>query len=364
MKKIILLFIGLSLFTCKSSSFKEVPEKDKIRILIAKANPEIYKLVKEKFESTGQFRIISPDDQDKALYKLKDCSTKDCTFELGKVLFAKLLLTYTTETVLQGDYTLYSYKIADVSQGVYLASSYDIVYSAGEDKYKKIYVTLNSIQSIDMSNLKVDHDLLINKLIESLEKSFENKKKKPHRMIFTKYGFFEEAFKCEIIGRLELELIDDLTIEKTLSQLKKKQQYGAEDYDIQLGKIFLAQYIFSNTILFSNNKGIQVSPKIFSVQNASFFKSYYEDFYIKLGEEFVHWGIANKLLSNATSYDREFRNIDFSNPPTFTDIIHLEHLDSDKLPPSLPSINIRKRIISKLIDFKLKPILGDENEIN
>ena len=60
-----------------------------------------------------------------------------------------------------------------------------------------------------------------------------SKSKNKLRIVFTKNGFFEEAFKSEIIQYDEVELIDDLTIEKTLSQLKKKQQCGAEDCDVQ-----------------------------------------------------------------------------------------------------------------------------------
>ena len=328
MKKIFLLLFILFLFTCKSSSFKEVPEKDKIRILIAKANPEIYKLVKEKFESTGQIRIISPDDQDKALSKLKDCSTKDCTFELGKVLFAKLLLTYTTETVLQGDYTLYSYKIADVNKGVYLASSYEIVYSAGPTKYKNVEYNLymnyfkkmrqkgeivdetelkvakeakdtsfyDEISAYEGLSTKVEQGNLIDELIKSLEKKMASKSKNKLRIVFTKNGFFEEAFKSEIIQYDEVELIDDLTIEKTLSQLKKKQQCGAEDCDVQLGKIFLADYLFSCKLLRNTIREFQILPQIYNMKNAKFidmnFKKFYGEYYASEHQ------VTNPIFSN------------------------------------------------------------------
>lgn len=351
MKKLI-LFILLLLFSCGSTSKGrtkrdkvELPEKDRIRILLAKTDPKIYDLVKEKFEGTGKYRIISQEDQSKAVSKLKDCSTKECTFELGKVLFAKLLLTFTSETVLNGDYTVYSYKIADVNQGVYLASSYDIIYSAGATKYvgeiyklHKAYLQYaedeeyvpNNVQSIREQEertrkkletlnelytkktsyydtfqepkppLKVNQAELIDNLLDSLETKLEAKKNtKKSRIVFVRNGFFEELFKSEMILYEELELIDDMTIEKTLNQLKKKQQCGVEDCDVQLGKIFLADFLFSTKTIRTTPREVQSLPQIYDMKKGKFknfdFIQFYETYYT--GDRFKKAEIIKKSLN-------------------------------------------------------------------
>lgn len=52
-----------------------------------------------------------------------------------------------------------------------------------------------------------------------------------------------ELIKAELIQIDKFELIDDFVIDKTLNQIKLKQQCGMEDCDLQLGKILFADYI-------------------------------------------------------------------------------------------------------------------------
>lgn len=52
-----------------------------------------------------------------------------------------------------------------------------------------------------------------------------------------------ELIKAELIQIDRFEMIDDFVIDKTLNQIKLKQQCGKEDCDLQLGKILFADYI-------------------------------------------------------------------------------------------------------------------------
>ncbi|MBL0263442.1 MAG: hypothetical protein IPQ05_06080 [Leptospiraceae bacterium] len=52
-----------------------------------------------------------------------------------------------------------------------------------------------------------------------------------------------ELIKAELIQIDRFELIDDFVIDKTLNQIKLKQQCGQEDCELQLGKILFADYI-------------------------------------------------------------------------------------------------------------------------
>ncbi len=63
-----------------------------------------------------------------------------------------------------------------------------------------------------------------------------------------------ELIKTEMIGSQFFELIDDFVIEKTLKQIRVKQQCGTEDCDLQLGKLLFADYIISCSILRESSK--------------------------------------------------------------------------------------------------------------
>lgn len=239
--------------------------KEKPRILILMNNGIVRNLLQE----SNLFEVITPDDQQKALSKLKDCGTTDCGMELGKTLFAKFIL----QGILT-DSTL-TFRISNVNKGTYTASAQKLFEAA--DQWKQTKPTISDVldnfeKSMKYESKKKTRILISNCMVTEQKKGvkLESLEKKYNKVA----SFTSNFLKNEFISNQSLEVIDEYVIEKAMKQITLKQACGMEDCEVQLAKILFAEYILSCNLV-SNlyfYLPIEANIKLYDLKKSKYIK--------------------------------------------------------------------------------------------